>query len=130
MENGSFKGIEILIVEDNPMNYYILKELINLIGNGAVCFWAKNGLEALDILTKQENISLILMDINMPEMDGITATRKIREKKIDIPIIFQTAYASEKNKQECFKAGGNDFLSKPLGADKLSSAIKKYLVKT
>lgn len=127
MEEDLFNGVEILIVEDDLMNYSLLKELLLRIG--AKHIWAKNGQEALDILDKHENISLILMDINMPEMDGITATRKIREKEIDIPIIFQTAYDSEENKAECFTAGGNEFLSKPLNWEMLYLILKKYLAK-
>jgi CheY-like chemotaxis protein len=128
MENDLFTGVEILIAEDNLINYVLLKELIE--PTGAEHFWAKNGIEALDMLDKHENISLILMDINMPEMDGILATRKIRENKINIPIIFQTAYTSEENKKECLTAGGNEFLSKPLNRDKLWLVLKKYLAKS
>jgi len=128
MEDDLYCGVEILIAEDDPTNYTLLKELID--PTGAEHFWAKNGKEALDILAKHQHISLILMDINMPEMDGITATRKIREKEIDIPIIFQTAYTSEENKKECYTAGGNDFLSKPLSSKKLCLVLKKYLSKS
>jgi CheY-like chemotaxis protein len=81
------------------------------------------------MLAKHKNISIILMDINMPEMDGITATRKIREKEINIPIIFQTAYTSEENKEECITAGGNEFLSKPLSQVKFCLILRKYLTK-
>ena len=107
MEDVMFKGVNILIAEDSEINYFLLKEF--LVPTGANHFWAKNGLEAIEILNKNENILLILMDISMPTMDGITATRKIREKKINIPIIFQTAFDTNDNKEECLKAGGNDF---------------------
>jgi len=125
MEDVMFKGVNILIAEDSEINYFLLKEF--LVPTGANHFWAKNGLEAIEILNKNENILLILMDISMPTMDGITATRKIREKKINIPIIFQTAFDTNDNKEECLKAGGNDFLSKPLSKDRIYSVIKKYL---
>lgn len=120
-----YNGVEILIAEDNPVNYTLLKELVH--HNGIEHFWAKNGLETLEILTRHHNISLILMDINMPEMDGITATKQIRGRGIKIPIIFQTAYDSEEDRKECFKAGGNEFLSKPIIRETLNILLKKYL---
>ncbi len=125
MEDILQKGVEILIAEDNYINYELLNLLINR--NGIKIFWAKNGVEAIELLTKHENISLILMDINMPVMDGITATRIIREHEIKIPIIFQTAFANEENQNECFKAGGNEFLSKPINNIDLNCLLKKYL---
>ena len=76
MEGSMFKGFEILVAEDNSTNYALLKELIDLVG--AEHIWAKNGEEVLDLLKNHENISLILMDINMPVMDGLEATRIIR----------------------------------------------------
>jgi CheY-like chemotaxis protein len=127
MEDSLFNGVEILIAEDNLDNYTLLKEFTWLIGVKHI--WAKNGLEALDILTNHENISLILMDINMPEMDGITATRIIRERKIGIPIIFQTACIVEENREECINAGGNDFLCKPFNNGELRLVLNKYLTK-
>ncbi len=127
MEDILYEGVEILIAEDNYVNYELLDAIINRIG--IQHFWAKNGIEAIDLLAEHENISLILMDINMPVMDGITATRIIREKEIKIPIIFQTAYYSEENQKECFKAGGNEFLSKPINLISLNSLLNKYLSK-
>ena len=125
MDDITYKGVEILIAEDNNVNYELLDAIINRIG--IPHFWAKNGVEAIDMIAKHENISLILMDINMPVMDGITATRIIREKEIKIPIIFQTAYTSDENQTECFKAGGNEFLSKPINLISLNCILKKYL---
>jgi CheY-like chemotaxis protein len=124
MKNNEEIGSEILIAEDNPANYAFLEALVDMFGAKHV--WAKNGIEVLDILETHKNISVILMDIDMPLMDGITATRRIREKDINIPIIFQTAYESEENKMECFKAGGNEFISKPINIEKLHSLLKKY----
>lgn len=115
-------GAKILVVEDNPENYLLIKVLVAQLGISHV--WAKNGVEAIDMLETQKNIAVILMDINMPVMDGITATRKIREKEILIPIIFQTAYPEHES--ECIQAGGNDFLSKPLRLDALRTLIEKY----
>jgi len=127
MKNNFFNAFTILIVEDDPINYFLLKEIISSFGSRHI--WAKDGVEALNILIGHEKISLILMDIDMPQMDGITATRIIRKKNINIPIIFQSAYISEENIKQCFIAGGNEFLSKPLDRDKVNRTIQKYLVK-
>jgi CheY-like chemotaxis protein len=127
MENNMFNDCTILIVEDDPTNYILLDEMICSFGSKHI--WAKNGKEALDILSLNQSISIILMDIDMPQMDGITATRKIREKKINIPIIFQTACSRDEKIKECFLAGGNEFLSKPLDRNKTNLVIKKYLEK-
>lgn len=115
---------EILIAEDDPVNYFLMKEFVSLFGASYV--WAKNGQEVLDILESNNNISLILMDINMPKMDGITTTKKIRERNIQIPIIFQTAFDNDDNIRKCINAGGNEFITKPINKEKLYSLLKKY----
>ena len=78
MDDIKLYGYNILIAEDDEVNYLLLKELIE--HTRANFYRAKNGLEAINIVDRLKSISLILMDINMPEMDGITATKKIREK--------------------------------------------------
>lgn len=128
MNSGFLKDKKILIVEDNFLNYQVLK--ISLDKLEAKILWAKNGIEAIKIFSEHTDILLILMDINMPEMDGITATREIRKLNSEIPIIFQTAFASEENENECVAAGGNDFLTKPIKTKLLISTLKKYSVTT
>jgi len=128
MNSGFLKGEKVLIVEDNFLNYQVLKIFLDKLE--ANILWAKNGLEAIALFTQHCDILLILMDINMPEMDGITATREIRKLNACVPIIFQTAYASEENEKECIAAGGNDFLTKPIKSKLLISTLKKYATKT
>ena len=77
-----------------------------------------------------EDIDLILMDIKMPEMDGLTAARKIREKSISVPIIAQTAYAMSEDKNKCLNAGCNDYLTKPINHKLLLTTIDKFLSKS
>jgi two-component system chemotaxis sensor kinase CheA len=125
MNNTFLKGGKILIVEDNFLNYQVLKILLDKLE--ANILWAKNGVEALAIFSQHSDILLILMDINMPEMDGITATREIRKLNAFIPIIFQTAFASDENETECRKAGGNDFLTKPINSRQLILTIRKVV---
>lgn len=114
----------ILIVEDNQINYLILRKIVTQFG--VEDLWAKNGLDALSMLAAENDIALILMDIEMPLMDGITATKKIRETNTEIPIIFQTAFANEENRKACFKAGGNEFLCKPIQKELLMRLLEKY----
>jgi CheY-like chemotaxis protein len=124
MSDKSLKRYKILVTEDDEFIYYLLKDI--LADLGADCVWAKNGSEALNLLEQRKDIDLILMDINMPEMDGITATRKIRERKINIPIIFQTACNHER-RNECREAGGNEYLCKPIRVEVLCKVLNKYL---
>jgi len=128
MNSGFLKGEKVLIVEDNFLNYQVLKIFLDKLE--ANILWAKNGLEAITLFSQHSDILLILMDINMPEMDGITATREIRKLNACVPIIFQTAFASEENEKECIAAGGNDFLTKPIKSKLLISTLKKYATKT
>lgn len=127
MNSGFLKGEKILIVEDNFLNYQVLKILLDKLE--AKVLWAKNGIESIKIISEHNDIIMILMDINMPEMDGITATREIRKLNSTIPIIFQTAFASDENENECVAAGGNDFLTKPIKSKLLIATLKKYATK-
>lgn len=128
MNSGFLKGEKILIVEDNFLNYQVLRILLDKLE--ATHVWAKNGLEAVELIKNSNDILLILMDINMPEMDGITATKEIRRFNPYIPIIFQTAFATDENERECIAAGGNDFLTKPIKLKLLVTTLKKYTSKT
>ncbi len=128
MDSGFLKGETVLIVEDNFLNYQILKIFLDKLE--ANHLWAKNGKEAIELFKKYKDILIILMDINMPEMDGITATREIRKLNAYIPIIFQTAFACEENEKECLAAGGNDFLTKPIKSKLLVATLKKYIVRS
>jgi len=128
MNSGFLKDKKILIVEDNFLNYQVLKILLEKLE--ATILWAKNGIEAIEMFSREKDILLILMDINMPEMDGITATREIRKLNNSVPIIFQTAFASEENEKECLAAGGNDFLTKPIKSKLLISTLKRYAPKS
>jgi CheY-like chemotaxis protein len=87
---------------------------------------AVNGLEAIEACKTNSAINLILMDVKMPVMDGIEATKKIREFNTDVVIIAQTAYALEGDKEKALDAGCNDYISKPIKQDKLFELIQKY----
>lgn len=122
---ASFK---LLIVEDNAINRSLLQNLFTSWGISYLI--AENGKQALEIMA-QETVNMLLMDLQMPEMDGYTTTREIREKwNKDIPIIAMTAHAFITEKEKCLKAGMNDYISKPIDPKKLFSIIKEYIGST
>lgn len=93
---------------------------------------AENGVEALERLAADQ-FDIVLMDLHMPVMDGLTATRKIRASGADwaaVPVIAITAAASEEDRRACYAAGFNDFLPKPVKADLLARAISRLLYGT
>lgn len=126
------EGRRILVVEDDIRNVYALTGIFE--PHGATVQIARNGREALDVLGRiadgaQPKVDLVLMDVMMPEMDGMTATREIR--KIDrwknLPIIMLTAKAMADDQNQCLAAGANDYLSKPLDVDKLLSLTRVWM---
>lgn len=127
-QEGAEKEVEkptILVAEDTESNYmlvsYILKNEYNLV-------WAHDGLEALELYEKTKP-DLILMDVRMPRLGGLSATSKIREKDKTTPIIALTAFAFESDKSKTLDAGCTDFLSKPINVSVLKSTVGKYLKK-
>ena len=122
-------GIHLLVVEDNPINQMVVKEMLDLPGISIDI--ANNGLEALDQL-KTRTYDAVLMDIQMPEMDGIEATKKIR-RTLNIkrlPIIAMTAHAMYGDREKCIAAGMNDYISKPIDRNLLITTIQKYYKST
>jgi len=122
-ERGKFL---ILLAEDNLINQKVAMRIIKELGYKVES--ALNGLEAIDAV-KNKKIDLILMDVQMPEMDGLTATKKIRESEDykNIPIIAITAHALLGDKEKCLNAGMNDYLSKPVVPEKLSKMLDSWL---
>ncbi len=115
----------ILIAEDEPINFMLLQKMLEK--TGYKILWAKNGQEAVDNATNNLNIRLILMDIRMPIMDGIEATRIIRSQKPDLPIVAVTAYTLSNEKIKCKEAGSTDFLSKPVRPAILLPLVEKLM---
>ncbi len=113
----------ILIAEDIDSNYLLLKALL---GKKYQLYRAHNGIEAIDLF-KSESPDIILMDIKMPEMDGLEATEIIRELSLEIPIIALTAFAFDTDKKEALNAGCNDFITKPIAVTELKKVLSKYI---
>lgn len=121
------KFLKILLAEDASINQKFLCHFLEEYGHNVVA--VQTGKEALSAL-KKEKFDLVLMDIQMPEMDGIEATKKIREaspERIDpnIPIIALTAYAMQEDQERFLQAGMNDYISKPLDLDNLLGIINR-----
>jgi signal transduction histidine kinase/DNA-binding response OmpR family regulator len=123
--NDINSSCKILVAEDNLMNQTLVRHLFD---DWKINYTiASNGKEALSIL-ENEKIDLILMDIQMPEMDGYTAAKKIREElKSGIPVIAMTAHAFAGEKEKCLSYGMNDYLSKPVSEEQLGKLLKQYL---
>jgi signal transduction histidine kinase/CheY-like chemotaxis protein len=124
MNTVSLNEVKVLIAEDNPMNQQLIKHLMkNWVIDHTI---VNNGAEAVEAL-KKENFNIVLMDIQMPEMDGYTATTVIRkELKLQIPIIAMTAHAMMGEKEKCLQLGMNDYISKPLKETILYNIIAQY----
>ncbi len=118
-------GKTILVVDDTPTNFMLIKTALRSILLKKKK--KKNGLEAIEICDTDPNIELVLMDIRMPVMDGYEASERIRKIRPDLPIIAQTSYAMQGDKEQSLMAGCTDYISKPLNLDNLKAIITKYL---
>ncbi|MBF0573252.1 MAG: response regulator [Desulfamplus sp.] len=135
-KNLSVHNKNILVVDDDEINRQIVVAMVKKIGVKNIVL-ATNGEQALKIAQTQP-LDLILMDVEMPVMDGLEATSKIREfgikaqtvdgKTVDIPIIALTGHALDEYREKCFKAGMNDHIDKPIKPEKLFLALQKWLV--
>jgi two-component system, sensor histidine kinase ChiS len=127
---GAGEGYQykVLIVDDEPVNRVDLNNRFSREGN-FVIFNASDGVEAIEMIEKEENIDLVLMDVMMPRMSGIEACRKIRKKysHYELPILMLTAKNQPKDMIEGFSAGANDYLTKPFDREVLSARSKNLL---
>lgn len=122
----NFSKFTIMIAEDTPYNYEYLFSILQK--TGAKLVWAKDGIDVLKMYNSSK-IDLILMDIQLPEINGFEATIQIRKTDASIPIIAQTAYAMAEDRQKCIDSGCNDVLVKPIRMDEVLSTVAKYLNK-
>jgi len=127
---AAFDGRKILLAEDDVRNIFALSSILE--PKGAKLYIARNGREALEHLERTPDIDLVLMDIMMPEMDGLEATRQIRrrpERFSKVPIIALTAKAMSDDRELCLRAGANDYVAKPLNVEILLSLVRVWLHK-
>ena len=116
----------ILLAEDESANSMYIKAVLKSTGINIIC--AENGLEAVEKCKLISDIGLVLMDVKMPEMDGLTATRIIKSLRKDLPIIATTAFALSSDREKCLEAGCDDYLAKPIKKDLLITMMNEYLV--
>ncbi|WP_151704594.1 response regulator [Nitrincola alkalilacustris] len=117
-------GMRLLVTEDNPINQEVARDILKQ--KGADVILASTGREALDILTTQTNLpDLVLMDVQMPEMDGLEATRRLRQdpRFSELPIVAMTANVLKSDRDDCLRAGMNDHIAKPLDVDEMISKL-------
>jgi len=121
-----YKGVRLLLAEDDPINQEVARELLNDVGLEVDV--ACNGLEALDRLNASD-YALVLMDVHMPVMDGIEATKAIRRLpgKNDLPVLAMTANAFDEDRRLCLDAGMNDHIGKPVNPDALYTCLLHWL---
>lgn len=123
---GEFAGVHVIVAEDNRVNQAVLVDMLQAAGIRATL--ANNGREAIALLEMADPPpNAILMDVQMPEMDGLEATRAIRKKGYTLPIIATSAGASHLEQAQCLDAGMNDFLPKPIDIDELWGALTRWI---
>ena len=115
----------ILVAEDVQTNYLLVKK--SLRKTGVRLLWAKNGKETVEMVKNNPDIDLVLMDIRMPIMNGLDATREIKKIRPDLVIIAQTAYAMDGDRENSLDAGCDDYISKPINLKEFIELIAKYL---
>lgn len=115
----------ILVAEDDDSNFKLIKAII---GKKCDIEWAKNGQEMVDLFRQHgDKAEAMLMDIKMPIMNGLDATKIIRQTDMKIPIIMQTAYAFSSDKENAINAGATEVLVKPITLSILRTTLSKYL---
>jgi len=118
-------GRKILIAEDDSANYLFIESFLKQ--THADILWARDGKEVMDIFKADPSLDMILMDLKMPEINGIDATMAIRKTNKDIPVIALTAYAFADDRENSIKAGCNAYLAKPVKIEQLSEILSSYL---
>jgi PAS domain S-box-containing protein len=116
-------GKTILVVEDLEVNFTLLEALLKK--TGANLPWAENGLNALKYFKNNNDVSLVLLDLNLPDIHGLDVLMEIKKKHKDLPVIIHTAYAMNGEKELCLKAGCDGFITKPINLENLVRIIKE-----
>ena len=124
-DSYNWEGKTILVAEDDDANFLLLQKALER--THAKIIHAENGKEAVNIVKSNNEIDVVLMDIRMPIMDGIEATSQIKMFRKDLPIVVQTAFTMSSEKEKSFKAGCDDYISKPINIKELYATVSKYV---
>jgi CheY-like chemotaxis protein len=124
-QTPDLKGKTLMIVEDVPSNYQLLNAYLGK--SGARIIHVDNGIDAVDLIKSKNVIDLIIMDIRLPKLNGLLAAKEIRKMSRNIPIIAQTAFAMQSDREMCLSAGCNEFLAKPFRKHELMQMIAKFI---
>ncbi len=124
----NWTGKRLLIAEDDDLTCKLLRLILS--PTGIDCFWAKTGLEAVNLVKEHANIDLALLDIQMPELDGISATEILKQMNNQLPVIIQTAFAFNEYRTACQKAGCDEFITKPYEKSTLLQLMDQYLTRS
>ena len=127
LQNTDGPGTNVLVVEDNLVNQKVAVKMLQRMGHDVRV--ADDGLKALEILNR-DRFDIIFMDMQMPIMDGLTATQEIRQRGITTPIVAMTANAMQGDRKRCLEAGMNDYVSKPIKRDIVRDILWKYCPKS
>ena len=122
--NPDWEGKVVLVAEDTTTSVLFYKAVLKK--TKASLIFVRNGLDAVK---KDENINLVLMDINMPDLNGIDATKEIKQIRPHLPVIIQTAYVMNNERISSFEAGADGFIAKPVTIKKLFEALEGFLNK-
>jgi CheY-like chemotaxis protein len=120
-----WSGKTILVAEDVAANYLLIEAVLAM--TKATVIWARNGREAVEACIQNEQIDLVLMDIRMPELNGIDATKAIKKFRRNLPIIAQTAFNYNNEDAIILEAGCNKVITKPISPRVLITSIMEYL---
>jgi len=115
----------ILIAEDEPANYLFIEKIVR--STEVNLIRAESGIEAIALIKENPQIDLVLMDIYMPGMDGFEATKQIKQIRPELPVVAQTFYENQIEKDKVINAQFDDFISKPININKLLAIMEKYL---
>lgn len=125
--SSDFSDLKILVVEDNESNIMFFKSALKRTGANLII--VTDGEQSIEMVKKTPDIDIVLMDINLPEIDGIHATREIKKIRPTLPVIIQTAYVLDFKEKECYEAGCDFFMEKPIRLNVLNEAITKLVNK-
>ncbi|MDF1574481.1 MAG: response regulator [Bacteroidales bacterium] len=119
-----FSDRVVLVVEDNPISFQLMNAVLRQVKTNVV--HAINGRKAIEMCESEDHFDLVLMDMQMPEVDGLEATRRIKQLRPDLPVVATTANIYDENAQACKEAGCDAFLSKPLQFRKMFELMQSF----